>query len=348
MNKENDKKERRSLIKTTKSHLKKLSRAGGKHGVRSTTRIVKYGAQNFARNIWLSIVATLVMTITLIILFITVVASVILSNTADSIRDKIDIAYYLKPETSKETLDELSNIIKKDPNIKEVITTTSSEEYAKLLEENKDMEDVISILNDDSMDIGKDVKNSTQAAMHLKVYNVDNLDSIKTLITENNLFQDNLDSSREPDDEVNHAEIDTINSWAKIAKNGGIIAGAIFLFISILIIFNTVRMAVFSRREEIYMMRLVGANKSFIRGPFVVEAQLSGLVAGILSATISYFGFKFLSPRLTNYGIDTTFINTILSKDRVVFLYLAMILLGIIIGSFASNIAAHRYLRKAK
>lgn len=343
-----NKKEKQSLIKTTKHHLKRLSKAGGKHGFRSTTRVVKYGTQNFARNIWLSIVATLVMTITLITLFVTIVATVILSNTAELIRDKIEISYYFKPETSAETLQKLSEIISSDSNVKEVSTATSKEEYEKLLAENNDMDDVISVLNDSSMDLGQIVRDTTDASMAIKVYDPDNLASIKELVSTNELFIDSLDSERESNYDLNRAEINRINSWAKIAKNGGIIAGAIFLFISILIIFNTVRMAVFSRREEIYMMRLVGANKGFIRGPFVVEAQLSGLVAGILSATISYFGFNFLSPKLTNYGIDTTFINTILNKDHIIILYIAMILLGVIIGSFASNIAAHRYLRKAK
>ena len=339
---------KRANIKSTKKSLRTLNKTSKTGTLRTSARVVKYGAKSFARNIWLSIVATLVMTITLIVLFITIVATVILGNTAENIRDKIEISYYFKPTTSEETLAELTDIISTDPNVKSVETYTSAEEYAKLIEENNDMDDVISVLNDKSMDLGKIVRETTDATMQIKVYDADNLDSIKHLVSTNEVFVENLDSERESNYELNRTEISRINSWAKIAKNGGIIVGIIFLFISILVIFNTVRMAAFSRREEIYMMRLIGANKGFIRGPFIVEAQFSGLVAGILATTASYFGFQFLSPKLANYGIDTAFINTILDKDHIVTLYIAMVLLGVIIGSFASSIAARHYLKKAK
>ena len=338
---------KRERHKITRSRLRKLSKTNH-HGARSTARIFKYGTKSFIRNIWLSAAATAVMTITLVILFITIVASVILSNTADDLRDKIDITVFLRPGTSEQTLADLSEILKTDANIKpETITTnTSAEELNIFIGENSDNTDLINTLSDPEM---KAIMSETmQSTIRFKLYDTENIDSIKALISENELFADSLDESKAPTYDINKKEIKTVNTWAKIAKNGGIILGIIFLVISILIIFNTVRMAIFSRREEIYMMRLVGANKSFIRGPFLVETQLSGLIAGLLSATISYFGFNFLSPKLAGYGIDTTFINTILSQDNIILLYLAMILTGIIINTFAANLATRHYLRKAK
>lgn len=334
--------------KTTKKHLRKLSRNSRHHPLRSSLRIIKYGTKSFSRNIWLSVAATLVMAITLIVLFSTLILNVILSNTADTLREKIDIPIYFYPGTSRETLNELTEIIKVDPNIKEVKTFTTEEEYNLTIEENKDNEELISVLTDDSMNMKELMLKVTQSTMHIKVYDPDNLDSIKTIVETNELFVKNVDPEKESGFEINRTEIETISSWAKIAKNSGIIIGAIFLVISILIIFNTVRMAIFSRREEIYMMRLVGAGKSFIRGPFLIEAQISGIIAGALGATISYFGFNYLSPKLISYGIDISFIENILKSNQLVLVYLAMILLGILIGTFSASLAIRRYLRKAK
>ena len=123
----------RKLKNVSKKNLRTMQKTRKHHPMREKARIVKYGTKGFGRNIWLSTAATVVMSITLIILFVTVVASVILTNTADMMKDKIDITIYLKPNTSEETLAELSEIIEKDPNTKSVDTSTSEVEYEKFL-----------------------------------------------------------------------------------------------------------------------------------------------------------------------------------------------------------------------
>jgi len=81
----------KELKKTAKKGLRVMRKTSRRHPLREEGRIIKYGTSGFARNIWLSTAATAVMAITLIILFVTVVASVILTNTAEMMRDKIDI-----------------------------------------------------------------------------------------------------------------------------------------------------------------------------------------------------------------------------------------------------------------
>ena len=249
------------------------------------------------------------MAITLIILFVTVVASVILTNTAEMMKDKIDITIYFKPNTSEEVLGELTEVISADKNVKSVSTSTSEQEYQKFLEENANSDEVLNVLDDEmtALMIAK-----MQSTMRIKVHDVDNLDSIKGIVEGDELFVEYVDSEKAPTYDVNRAEISTITSWARIARTGGIILAAVFLVISVLIIFSTIRMAIFSRREEIYMMKLVGADKGFIRGPFLIEAEICGVIAGLIAATVSYFGFQFLAPKLTSYGIDVASINNVM------------------------------------
>ena len=106
-------------------------------------------------------------------------------------------------------------------------------------------------------------------------------------------------------------------------------------------------MAIFSRREEIYMMKLVGADKGFIRGPFLVEAEICGLIAGVVAGTASYFGFKFLAPKLAGYGIDVTTITNILESNQLILVFLVFIVSGLLIGRIAAGLAVSKYLHKA-
>lgn len=334
----------RSLKKAAKSGLKAMKKTRAKHPMRKEGRIIKYGTKGFARNIWLSTAATVVMSITLIILFVTVVASVILTNTAEMMRDKIDITIYLKPNTSKEVLGKLEEIISGDNNIKSVVTSSSEEEYAKFLEENAESEDILNVLDDEMKDL---MIAKMQATMRIKVYDVDNLDSIKELVATNELFKKYVDEGMAPTYDVNQVEIATITSWARIARTGGMILALVFLVISVLIIFSTIRMAIFSRREEIYMMKLVGADKRFIRGPFLVEAEICGIIAGVVAATISYFGFMFLAPKLAGYGINVETIKATLESNKLILVYLAFVAIGIVIGRVSARLAVSKYLNKA-
>ena len=336
-------KKEEKIKSASKKNLKTMQKNRTRHVVREKARIVKYGTKGFGRNIWLSMAATVVMAVTLIILFVTIVASAILTNTAEMMKDKIDITIYFKPNTPAETLKELSEIIGSDANVRSVEVSTSEEEYEKFLKENEASENIINILDDEmkARTIGK-----MQSTMRVKVVDVENLDSIIDIENNNELFVANMDPDKKPTHDVNRAEIATITSWARIARTGGMIFAGVFLVISVLIIFSTIRMAIFSRREEIYMMKLVGADKSFIRGPFLVEAEIGGLVAGVIAGVTSYFGFKFLAPKLARYGIDVSQINGVLDSNKLVLVFLAFILAGILIGRISARLAVSKYLKK--
>ena len=333
----------KKLKKASKKGLRVMRKTHAKHPLREEGRILKYGTKGWARNFWLSAAAIAVMSITMIILFVTIVASVILTNTAEMMRDKIDITIYLKPGTSTETLKELSEIIGSDKNVKSVVASTSEEEYEKFVAENAESDEILNVLDDEMKEL---MLSRMQATMRIKVYNVDNLDSIKTLVETNEAFQKNLDEDMSPTYDVNQVEISTITSWARIARTGGVILAVVFLVISVLIIFSTIRMAIFSRREEIYMMKLVGADKRFIRGPFLVEAEICGVIAGIIAATVSYFGFMAVAPALTDYGINVATITEVLESNQLILVYLVFVLVGVVIGRGSARLAVSKYLHK--
>ncbi len=334
---------RKENRKTTKKNLRTLVENSSVSKVRSTGRIVKYGTASFVRNIWLSIAATLVMTVTLVILMITVAASLILSATADTMKQKIDITIFFKPGTEQVVLDQMADTMKTDSNVKSAEVSDSLAEYQSFIEQNQDNADLLAALEDESM--YNLMLSSMQATMRVKVYDPNNLDSIRKIVNEDEIFQANLDTEKEPTYDVNHSEIETINTWATMAKNGGLILGAVFLVISVLVIFNTIRMAIFSRMEEIYMMKLVGADTSFIRGPFRIEAQICGIISGILASILAVCGFRFLEPHLKNYGIDVSSVARLLDSSMLVIVFAVMIGIGVLIGTISARLAIRKYLR---
>lgn len=336
---------KKSLKGIAKEKLKTMKRSSAKHPVREKSRIVKYGAIGFTRNIWLSTAATAVMTLTLFILFITVVASVILSNTADAMREKIDITVYFKPGTSEAVLGELKETMGADSNVKSVEVATSEEEYEKFISEHQDNKELLEVVKED--DMRQIMIAQMQSTMRIKAHDVDDLTSIKNIVETNDVFQKNLDNKKAPTYNVNQIEIATITTWARIARVSGIILGIVFLVISVLIIFSTIRLSIFSRREEIYMMKLVGASKGFTRGPFIVEAEICGIIAAILAATISYFFFGLIAPKLADYGINTDSIKEVLSSNKLILVYLIFIVAGTAIGSISARLAVKKYLNKA-
>lgn len=326
-----------------KENLKVLVENSDVGKMRNAGRIVKYGAAGFTRNIWLSIASTLVMTVTLVILMITIGASLILSSTAESLRQKIDIAVYFKPGTSIEVLENMADMVKTDPNVRSIDVADSAMGYMQYLQENQDNTELMDVLQDPEM--SQIVLDTMNAVMNIKVYDPDDIEQLKNIIETTQIIQDNIDPEEKPTYDTNRNEIATISSWANIAKHGGLILGTVFLAISILMIFNTIRMAIFSRREEIYMMRLVGADNTFIRGPFLVEAQICGVISGLLSSTIAYAIYRLLIPNLASYGTDVSSVEMLMGTHNLVLVYLAMIAIGMMIGAISARLAMQKYLK---
>ena len=328
------------------SRLKMMLKNSNRHFFRNLSRIFKYGVIGFGRNIWLSITATIVTTLTLILLLATIIAGAVLNSTADAMRAKIDISIFFESGTSKVILTSMKSTMEKDSNVKSVEISTSEEEYEKQVkeyeeEDNQQMLEAIKIVGKEAM-----IKRQP-AAMRVKVYDTNDLDSIKRIVSTDEEFKENLSKKDDPTYDSNSGAIQTISSWANIATKGGTALCILFLIISILVIFNTIRMAIFSRSEEIYMEKLVGADNSFIRGPFLVEAMISGIFAGIIAGVLGIVGYNALAPKLAAYEISVNVVNDFLANPRnVVFMFVALVATGIIITLLSSRFAVHKYLRK--
>lgn len=299
-------------------------------------RMCRYGINNFTRNAWLTVAATVVMTITLLIVFVTVVAQNVLADTAAQVAKRIDRSIYLKTGTTETQVRPILSDLERLSNVESTKFITSDEGRAEFAEKNKGSSNTLEAINQATNQFPatiritlKDPNDTSQLVQYVKQSTV-----LKKYIAER---QPTFMSERK-------SATDTIATWTRLAQQVGIGASVLFTSISMLIIFNTIRMAIFNRKEEIQMMKLIGADRSFIRGPFVVEAIVYGFIAAVIATAIGIGLLYGLQGTMTGWGMIVA-----PTSDFVVqyigFVLLAMIGIGALVGTISSLMATRRYLK---
>lgn len=300
-------------------------------------RMCRYGVNNFSRNAWLTIAATAVMTITLLIIFTTFVAQNVLADTANEVGRRIERSIYLKTDTTKEQAQPIIDDLNKLPNVASATFISSDQAKENFAKTNK--QDVGAI------DALSQATNKLPATIRISLKNINDTSELVKFVDTNQPLKKYIDPNRKPTFVgERRAATDTIANWTQFAQKIGVIASVIFVSISSLIIFNTIRMAIFNRKEEIQMMKLIGANRSFIRGPFVVEAMVYGFIAALLATALGVAIVYLASDKLSSYGVAIQATESMLT-NYIAFVLLAMIALGMAIGTVSSLLATRRYLK---
>ncbi len=300
-------------------------------------RMCRYGVNNFSRNMWLTIAATAVMTITLLIIFTAVAARSVLIDTVGALRDKVDMSIYLKTETTDDQAKAISDELLQLSSVKAVDFISAADARELIAQENK---------NDiQYLDALTEATNKNPGILRIKVQNINDTSQLSKFVDTNELLKKSIDTARAPSFAGERkASIESIGRAVGFAEKVGIVASAIFVAISSLIIFNTIRMAIFNRKEEIQMMKLIGADSSFIRGPFVVEAIVYGFIAAIIATGIGMTLLYASAATLKSYQIAVQpTIDTATFYSG--FVLLGMILIGAFIGIVSSLLATRRYLK---
>jgi cell division transport system permease protein len=297
----------------------------------------RYGINNFSRNAWLTVAATAVMTITLLIIFIAVASRSVLIETVGQLRDKVDMSIYLKTDTPADQAKAITNEVLKLSSVRKASYVSAEEARDIIAQQNKGEVSILAALNEGT--------NMNPGILHVNVTNIDDTSQLADFVNNDKLLKQYIDTSRKPSFAGERkASIVSIGQAINFAQSVGVIASLVFVSISSLIIFNTIRMAIFNRKEEIQMMKLIGADQSFIRGPFVVEAIVYGFIAAIIATGIGYGLLFASSDTLASYQIAVK--PTI---DFAVFysgfIVLGMIAIGAVIGVISSLLATQRYLK---
>jgi cell division transport system permease protein len=301
-------------------------------------RIIHAGVVNFIRNASLAIAAIAVMVITLTIILFSIVTNATFTNTISQITSKIDVSVFLLDSVTAPQTAQLVSQIKALPNVSKVQYLSKQQALQSYIQENAGNQQLI--------DAAEEAGNPIPATILIYPRNLNQIEDIKTFLTQKDVAA--LQTSGSPSYSGNQKEaIDNITHATDVLREIGVIAVIVFAVVSALIIFNTIQMAIFNRRDELQIMRLLGAGKWFIRGPFIVESTIYGILSAIFSVLIINTAFVASSSALqaSSLGLlDIGYANTYFDS-HFWRLLTVQLMVGIVIGAVSSLIATQRYLK---
>lgn len=303
----------------------------------SFLRVFRNALRNFRRNVWLSIATTVIMTLTLCIILFLYVVNVLGGEFLRTVEQKVDIAVTFTSSASKENIQIINKDISGRSDVESTRIVTSDQaliEYRQRHADDPYIEEALRELDENP------------------------LPSNMYIVAEDPRFYENITQSLQSDkysafiEKVSFQDSKNVIEkmiWImEIIRNAGLITTAIFGMLVMLIMFNTIRLAIYSFREEIDIMRLVGASRWYIQGPFLMESMIVALISVTIATTVLYVSVNaaaaqislfFFTGQATNFDV---YAHIVQNWVNIIGLQL---LIAIGLAMFSSYVAVRRYLR---
>ncbi len=297
----------------------------------SLKRIIRSGWLNFSRNKGLSLATIFIMVMTISLVTSLFLFRDITQFLISSLQEKVDISVYFKEAVQEKDILQLREEINKIPEVKNIEYVSRETALERFTQRYKDNQVVMESL----AEVGNPLLASLnikawEASQYITVTNFLETSSYKNLIDKVDYYQ------RKP-------VIERIFSITSAINKTGIGFSLILAIVAILVAFNTIRLAIYNSKEEISVMRLVGASNWFIRGPFLVQGAISGFAAAIITLLIFTGALFFLSPKLEILFPGLNIFNSFTGNLGI--LFLIQIFTGVGLGVVSSIIAIRKYLK---
>jgi cell division transport system permease protein len=300
-------------------------------------RTIKSGAISFWRNGSVSLASVLILTVTLTVITMVLFSGVVLSSTLETIKNKVDIDIYFTKGASEESMLAFANDVKKNADILDVKYISREQAYTNFRERHKDEEATIQALTE----IGD---NPLPASINVKAKDPNRYDSIVTFLKQ----KETAMSDNDIIDKINYTEknqqaIGSLNRIINASNKLGVLIAIFFAIVSILITFNTIRLAIYIFREEVSVMRLVGASETYIRAPFVTVGILYGVVSAIVTTIILLPITHYAGNWTEKLGTGINLFNYY--QSNLIYITLALVVAGSALGAISSFLAIKKYLK---
>jgi len=295
-------------------------------------RIIKTGFQNFWRNSWLSAATISIIVLTLFVITSLLLLNVVTQSIVTDLENKVDISAYFNSESPEKDVLAVRQDLIKLPEVKSAEYVSKDEALKQFKERHKEnltLLQSLSELNDNPLQPSLNIK-AQSAAQFEAIVSFLEQDKYASLINKVNYHQ-------------NEQVIQRVSNLASNIGRGGIVASFVLALMAIFITFNTVRLTMYNWKDEISVMRLVGAGNWYIRGPFIVEGMIYGILAAFFTLIILYPVLYFVSPRITSFlpEVDLLYFFEV-NIGQILILLVGV---GAALGSLSSLIAIRRYLR---
>jgi len=295
-------------------------------------RIIKSGFQSFIRNGLLSSATVVVMTLTLLVCSGLIIFGNATTSVIQSIESKIDISIYFKTNVSENQILAIKKNLEQLNEVANVEYISQDDALATFKERHKDDPVILQSLEE----LGY---NPLSAALNIKAKNPQNYEGIANYLEK--------EVSPEFIDKINYSQnqviIDRLIKITDTVKKGGLVLALVLALVVFLITFNTIRIAIYSNRESIGIMRLVGATSSLIRGPYVIQGFIIALAASILAMIILIPLMYSIAPSFNNFIPEFNIVSYFWS--HFFYLFGIQLLVGLILTTISIAVAIRKYLR---
>jgi cell division transport system permease protein len=304
--------------------------------IENSQRIVRAGFTSFWRNKFVTVSAILIMTVTLFIMGSLLFIGAMLDTSLDQISEKVDINVYFTTDANESDILALQSALESRDDVAAVEYISQQEALDTFRSANRDDDLIIQALEeleDNPLGAYFNVQ-ATDSQYYEDIANYLESDAPVVAGSQDIIDRVNFQQNREA--------IDRLTSIIQSLDTFSFLIIIVFALIAALIVFNTIRLAIFSSRDEISVMELMGASRSYVRGPFVLEGVMYGIVAALLTLILFYpislWGEDFTSTFFGGTGSFTYFINNFGE------LFIILTVTGIILGGISSYIAVRKYL----
>lgn len=305
--------------------------------ITSFKRIIRGGFLNFKRSGLVSWAAVLVVTITLSVITLIIFLQAVLHFSLAQIKDKVDVTIYFTVSASEDRIMSLKSSLEKLPEVS-AVSYTSREDALKIFRD-RHVSDYPTIQALD--EIGE---NPLGAYLNVKAKEVSQYENIANFLKSDDTL---VLGSSSIIDKVNYHQnkliIDRLNTIISGAQKLGFLVTLLLVIISIIITFNTIRLTIFISKEEIGVMRLVGASKMHVRGPFMIEGAIYGVVATGITLILFWPATVWLGRNMTDFLGINMYDYYISSFWQILFI---LLLSGVSLGIISSFLAVRKYLNK--
>jgi len=305
-------------------------------------RVLVTGWKNFARGGAVSAATVLIMTVTLAIIGSLIFLSALLSFTLDTIKNKVDVSVYFVTTASEVEILVVKDQLEKLPQVSSVSYTSSADALTAFRERHANDQLTLQALDE----LGG---NPLDASLAIRAKNPSEYESIVNYLEALPALSAGLPGQGGTSivDRINYAQnkevIDRLSLAIQATRTIGFAVVILFAIASILIAFATIRLAIYTAKDEIGVMRLVGASNSYVQGPFIITGIITGISAAIIvlvllwPATL-YTGAK-TSDWFGGFNIASYYV------DNFAFIAGVLMCSGIVLGAVASVLAIRRYLK---
>ncbi len=304
----------------------------------SFRRIIRTGFINFWRNGFVSVSSVVVMTITLFVIGSLLFVNALLTASLELLQDKVDINAYFVIDAPLESIEEVKKKLELLDEVAVVRLTTREEALQRFEERHRHDAIEMQALRE----LGE---NPLLASLSIKAHDPAHYVRIDEFLRTDTstLSSDGRSLLYNVNFNDNKAAIERLQQVIRGIELFGLMVSVTLIGVSIIIIFNTIRMAIYISREEIAVMRLVGASDMYIRGPFVIEGVMYGVISGIITLVAYYPLALWLGPATQSFFGNINLFTYYTTNFGMIFL--TIMGTGIVLGAFSSFLAVKKHLR---